>query len=133
MDVSMIRANGPWILVKLDPPSEKFAGSTLFKPYMFSGTMEDRVGHSVGTVLSAGRGKPSEDGIGWVEPGVKKGDRILFRGFLQEANRPHPFDREHCFLHMDDVHKGLVITDDEACCERDTNKDGDCDRHPARS
>lgn len=110
--VTKIRAVGPWVLVKVDKPItddgyEKFEGSTLYMPQ--GGTMEDRVGYSTGLVMSAGSGKPSDDGIGWVEPGVKAGDRILFRGFLQEANRPAPFDREHCFLHMDDVARGLVI------------------------
>jgi co-chaperonin GroES (HSP10) len=135
MDVTKIRAVGPWVLVKVDQPEledgyEKFAGSSLYKPQ--GGTAADRLGHSLGTVLSVGSGKPDEVGKGWIKPGVKKGDRILFRGFLQEANRPQPFDREHCFLHMDDVAKGLIVEEDERCCERDTDGDGNCDRHPKK-
>ena len=100
MDVGKIRAQGPWVLVKVDPSEEKYAGSALYKA---AGNMEDRMGISTGIVLSVGRGKWSEKGQCFLSPGVEKGERIAFRGFLQEANRPGPLDKEHCFLHQDDV------------------------------
>lgn len=104
-DVNRIRrTRGPWVLVKVDKPSEK--SGTLYLP---QGNLEERVGHATATVLRVGDGYPnSEKGIRltgkkYTPSEVKEGDRILFRGFLQEANRPKQFDREHCLLHLDDI------------------------------
>ncbi len=103
-DVSKIRPKGPWVLVKVDKPFEK--SGPLFLP---QGNLQERVGHATATVLRVGDGYPNSTkgiritGMKYLPSELKKGDRILFRGFLQEANRPQQFDREHCFLHLGDI------------------------------
>jgi len=116
IDVNKIRPKGPWVLVKVDPPPEK--SGEIFLP---QGNLAERVGHATATVLRVGDGYPmSKKGI--VKTGKKyspselqEGERVLFRGYLQEANRPQQFDREHCLLHLDDIigvlPEGATVTD----------------------
>lgn len=107
-DVKKIRPKGPWVLVKVDKPSEK--SGVLYLP---QGNREERVGHATATVLRVGDGHPNNKkgimrtGKKYTPSEIKEGDRVLFRGFLQEANRPHQFDREHCLLHLRDI-MGIV-------------------------
>lgn len=98
MDVKKVRAVGHWVIVKVDPPERISEGGI----YLPEGNLQERKSMATGTVLSAGRGKI--DGKVFLEMPVKTGDRIVFRGFLQEAKRiGEPTDREHCVLHMDDI------------------------------
>lgn len=94
------KACGPWVYVKVNPPPEKTATGLLYMP---SGNLEERKGQLTGTVLSTGPGKWDDKKGRYTPTGVAEGETIFFRGFLSEANRPHQFDREHCFLHMDDI------------------------------
>lgn len=104
MDITKLRPKGPWVLVKVEDPPEKIG--SLFVP---QGNLEQRVGHSTGVVLRVGDGYPnSKKGIAktgkkYMPSELKEGDRIIFRGYLQEANRPQEFDKEHCLLHLDDI------------------------------
>lgn len=105
MDISKLRPKGPWIIVKVDPPEEK-RGSL----YLPQGNAEERFGNSTGTVLAVGDGTPTPEkvfrktGRKYDPIDLKPGARIMFRGFLQEANRPGGIlDREHCLLHVNDI------------------------------
>jgi co-chaperonin GroES (HSP10) len=89
---------GPWIHVKVDPPERVTKGGI----YLPEGNLEERKGMATGTVLAVGSGKPLDKGR--AEMPVGPGDRILFRGFLQEAKRPGGIeDKERCLLHVDDI------------------------------
>lgn len=99
MDVSKIKAIGGWTLLKVDSPSEKSKGG-LFLP---QGNLEERLGHVTAEVLSVGRG-PTDKKNRLVPPGFSVGDTIMFRGYMQELQRPGGFlDREHCFIRIEDI------------------------------
>ena len=80
--------------------------------YLPQGNLEERTGTATATVVSVGKGKLN---VGkdlkkgkYSHSGLETGNRIVFRGFLQEANRPGGIiDKDHCLVHMDDV-IGLV-------------------------
>ena len=98
MGVENLKPIGPWIHIKVDPPVRETASGL----YLPEGNLEERKGMATGTVLAAGSGKPLEKGR--AEMPVKRGDRVLFRGFLQEAKRPGGIeDKDHCLLHVDDI------------------------------
>jgi co-chaperonin GroES (HSP10) len=112
MDISKIRPKGPWILVKVDPPVEKMG--SLYVP---QGNAEERFGKTTGTIIAVGDGKRTSDkvysktGRKYDSIDLQPGAKIMFRGFLQEANRPGGLlDREHCLLHVDDVIGEIVET-----------------------
>ena len=97
-----IQACGPWVFLKVDPKPTMSATGRLYLP---DGNLEQRLGRATGTVLSVGGGKPTKKGR---QPsGLKPGDHVMFRGFLQEIHKPEFLDREHCLIHMDDV-DGIV-------------------------
>jgi len=102
-DISKIKAKGPWILIKVDKPPEKTEGGI----YMPAGNAEERFGNATGIALSVGEGKLNEGKKAirakYTHSGIKEGDRVVFRGFLQEANRPGPMDKDHALIHMDDI------------------------------
>lgn len=99
MDVSTIKARGPWVLIKVGAPPEQSKGGI----YLPAGNLEERLGHITGTVLSVGPGSRGKDGSR-IPTGVDVGDKVLFRGYLQEANRPGGvIDREHCLINVDDI------------------------------
>lgn len=105
MDITKLRPRGPWILVKVDPPEEK-RGSI----YLPQGNLEGRMGNATGTVLSVGEGIPTtpkvfrKTGRKYDPIDLAVGAKIMFRGFLQEANRPGGIlDREHSLIHANDV------------------------------
>jgi co-chaperonin GroES (HSP10) len=105
VDVSKIRAVGGWTLLKVHPPEEKTKGG-LFIP---QGNLEERLGHATADVLSIGKGYFDEKGR-LVRPGFSEGDTIMFRGYMQELQRPGGFlDREHCFIRIEDI--DLVLED----------------------
>lgn len=97
MDITKLKAVGPWVLVKVHPRQEKTEGGI----YLPQGNYEERVGHAKGTVISTGKGKRTEKGVR-LSTGVEVGEVILFRGFLSEANQPD-VDMEHSLIHMDDI------------------------------
>jgi co-chaperonin GroES (HSP10) len=105
MNTESLKPVGPWVLIKVDPPKIQTEAGL----YLPEGNLMERKGPATGTVVAAGSGKPL--GYGRAEMPVKPGDKVLFRGFLQEAHRPNGVeDREHCLLHVDDV---LGILEDE--------------------
>lgn len=118
MNVDKIRPKGPWVLIKIQPLAKKRG-----EIYLPQGNLAERVGHATGIVLRVGDGHLNNDkvikrtGKKYSPSELKKGDRILFRGYLQEANKVQIFDREHCLLHLDDiigvVEKKAVLTDGE--------------------
>jgi len=93
----MIRAIGPWVLIKVKPSATR-TKSGLYLP---EGNLDERLGHSSGTVLSVGQGKVGKKGR--VPIGVEVGQEVLFRGFLKEANRPSYGEPDVCLIHQDDI------------------------------
>jgi co-chaperonin GroES (HSP10) len=97
-----IQAIGPWVLVDPTPFLKKTKGG-IYRP---DGNMEDRLGYAEGIVDSVGKGKyidTKKKGRVFEHPGVAPGDRVIFRGFLKEANQPVPFEDDRCFIHQDDL------------------------------
>lgn len=100
MDIEKIRPFGPWILVKVDEP-EKVTKSGIYLP---DGNLDERLGHTTGTVLRLGNGVRNARTGQWLPYDLEVGDKIIFRGFLKEANRPGGvLDREHSLIHIQDV------------------------------
>jgi co-chaperonin GroES (HSP10) len=94
-----MRPVGAWVLLKVDKPVEKTPGGI----YMPAGNMVERLGHATATVLAVGSGKWDAKKKKRIESGLKPGDRVVFRGYLQEAQRPQVFDDDLCLIHQDDV------------------------------
>jgi co-chaperonin GroES (HSP10) len=111
MDVSKIKPMGPWILVKMESPPDQTEGGV----YLPQGNLMERLGYSVGLVLAAGPGEFNQGKAAvsakYKPIGVSSGDRVVFRGYLQEANRPGGvIDREHSLIHVSDV-IGVLLDD----------------------
>lgn len=99
-----LKAFGAWVLVEPEAPPKK-KGSL----YVPDGNMMERLGHTVGRVLSAGKGYWDKDEKGKKDKfhpmEVKPGDRVVFRGHLKEANTVDA----GCFVHMKDL---ILILED---------------------
>lgn len=98
MDVSKIRAVGGWALLRVEVPPE----TTPSGLYIPRGNLEERLGHAVAEVLSVGCGCMDKKGR-VVPPPFKVGDSVMFRGYMQELQRPSMLDREHCFIRIEDI------------------------------
>jgi co-chaperonin GroES (HSP10) len=105
MDIEKLKPRGPWILIKVDAPAEK-EGSI----YLPQGNLQERLGNATGTVLAVGDGEPTTEkvfcrtGRKYDPIDLQAGAKVMFRGFLQEANRPGGIlDREHCLVHIRDI------------------------------
>ena len=97
-----INSQGPWVLIKPLPFADKTEGG-IYRP---DGNLEDRLGYAEGIVESVGKGKYRDTkkyGRVFEHPGVVPGDRVYFRGFLKDANKPIPLDDNRCFIHQDDL------------------------------
>lgn len=95
------KALGPWVLVDpISSPTKTEGG--IYRP---DGNMEDRLGYSEGIVVSVGRGKSRDTKRGrfFEHAGVEPGDKVLFRGFLKNANKPMPLNDKRCLIHQDDL------------------------------
>jgi co-chaperonin GroES (HSP10) len=99
VDVTKLKARGPWVLVEVEEPKKQTEGGL----YLPDGNLYDRIGYAVGKVLSAGKGYNDEI------PGGKKrfqsidltpGDRVVFRGHMRSAN---PVGDKCCFVHAKDL------------------------------
>ncbi len=99
IDPSKVRARGAWVLVKPDPP-KKMSGSL----YLPQGNLMERLGHNTAMVVSVGEGyyEPDDKKKKLIQIGVKPGERVVFRGHLQEANKVGK-ERDHCFIHAKDL------------------------------
>lgn len=108
MDVDRVRANGPWVLVKPEDP-KKQVGSGLYVP---DGNLCERLGHTVGKVVSVGKGYYEEVNgkTKFIAPEIFPGDRVVFRGHLKEANKLGTSGL--CFMHMRDL-IGVLVGDAE--------------------
>jgi co-chaperonin GroES (HSP10) len=109
MDITKLRPYGPWLLIRPEETT-KVLDSGIYLP---DGNLMERLGHSVGVVLAVGKGylNPSRKaGTPKYTPvNIQKGDRVIFRGHLQEANRPGGvLDREHSIIHLKDILGVLV-------------------------
>jgi co-chaperonin GroES (HSP10) len=85
-----IRARGPWVLIKADPPPTMSKGGL----YLPEGNLEERLGHLTGTVLSAGNEAADS---------VSIGDKVLFRGYLKDANHPAQLDDNRSLINVKDI------------------------------
>ena len=103
MDVTKIKPYGPWVLIKVEE-TMKVTDSGIYLP---DGNLFERLGHSIGVVLACGQGylnKGRKAKAKYTPLGVQVGDRVIFRGHLQEANRPGGvLDREHTLIHAQDL------------------------------
>ncbi len=110
--VDSLKPMGPWILIRPDPAPE-MSGSL----YLPGNSVSERIGHSIGTVLGVGDGVPStakqfrDSGKKYQEHEVRAGDRVVFRSYLQNANRPSQLDRERCLIHVKDV-LGILLEEE---------------------
>jgi len=97
MNVEQLRAHGPWVLVKPEAP-KKMTDSGLYIP---DGNLYERLGHTVGLVVSVGKGYFEEVNgkQKFVTPDVEPGDRVVFRGHLKDANKVEGY----CFMHLKDL------------------------------
>jgi co-chaperonin GroES (HSP10) len=106
VDPLKVRPIGAWVLIKVDPPPKK-QGSL----YLPMGNLPERLGQATGTILRIGPGEWTLKHNRRKPHGLKPGDRVMFRGYLQEVNQPGGFmDREHCLIHVRDIN--LVVEDD---------------------
>jgi co-chaperonin GroES (HSP10) len=100
VDVTKVRAVGPWVLIKPEPPKKTSKGGI----YLPDGNLLERLGHLVGTVISASSGywetPRGKTKMVYVPMEIEPGDRVVFRGHLQEA---HLLGKDHCFLHIKDL------------------------------
>lgn len=101
MDITKLKPKGPWVLVKVNAPEEK----TKEGIYLPQGNLEERLGNATGVVIRVGDGYLNTKGKKkYKSLDLETGDTIMFRGFLQEANRPAGIiDREHSLIHADDI------------------------------
>jgi len=108
---SKIKAFGPWVLVKVDPPPEKSEGGV----YMPQGNLEERIGHKTGVVISVGQGyfNPGKGGrppkTKFTPVTVVKGERVRFRGHLHDVSKYHQGieGKDHIMVHGDDI-EGVI-------------------------
>ena len=73
--------------------------------YLPEGNRMERLGHTVARVVSVGEGywEPDKKGkLRFIRHGVSKGDRVVFRGHLKDANKIDISD-SHCFMHAKDL------------------------------
>jgi len=100
IDITKVKARGPWVLVKPEAAKNITKGGL----YLPDGNLLERLGHLVGTVVSAGEGyweKPAgKTKEVFVRSEINPGDRVVFRGHLQDANR---VGADHCFMHIRDL------------------------------
>jgi co-chaperonin GroES (HSP10) len=111
LDPTKVKAVGPWVFVKIvRPPLEDGLQKrgAIFVP---NGTMEERMGLGKGIALSVGPGEWNEKKKRYDTHGLADGDRVIYRGFLNEANRTGQFDDQHCFIHIRDI-LGIPNSDD---------------------
>jgi co-chaperonin GroES (HSP10) len=102
MDAAKVKPMGPWILVKVSKMSDTLK-SGLYVP---DGNAMDRLGHAEGVVLEVGQGllNTSKNAKTKYTPhDLSPGDRVVFRGHLQNANKVNQLDDEHCLLHVTDI------------------------------
>lgn len=97
VDPTKIRAQGPWILIKPEAPKNVTKGGI----YMPDGNLLERLGHTAGVVVSASPGhwEKVKAKTVFVPNGLNAGDRVIFRGHLQEALQVE----DHCFVHIRDL------------------------------
>lgn len=102
MNLDNLHPTGPWVLIRPLPFAETTPGGII----RVADNTEDRFGVAVGEVINVGPGKSrctKKHGV-VVEPiGVNRGDKIMFRSFLKDANPPRPLDSDNCLIHMDDI------------------------------
>jgi len=100
VDATKVRARGPWVLIKPEEVKNVTKGGL----YLPEGNLLERLGHLVGTVVSASLGyweKPEgKTKEVFIHNEIKPGDRVVFRGHLQDANR---VGGDHCFMHIRDL------------------------------
>jgi len=102
-----IHARGPWVLIKPEVPPRMSQGGL----YLPEGNLLERLGHAAGMVVSVSDGyyetpKGKKKTV-FVKMDLKPGDRVLFRGHLQDAHKVE----DCCFIHIRDI---IVVLDKDA-------------------
>jgi co-chaperonin GroES (HSP10) len=99
------RLLGPWVVVTPDEPLRQTASGI----YLPEGNADERFGYATGVVNAVGPGEEKyvkNKGIIHKHSGLKVGDKIMFRGFLQDANRLngiYDLNDKQCVLHQQDA------------------------------
>jgi co-chaperonin GroES (HSP10) len=100
VDVTKVKAHGPWVLVEVEDYNRKTEGGL----YLPEGNLYERIGYAVGKVLSAGKGYretlPGKTKEPFIVTELNPGDRVLFRGHMKDANK---LSDRHCFMHIRDL------------------------------
>jgi co-chaperonin GroES (HSP10) len=101
IDPTKVRPRGPWVLVKTEEAPEKI-GSI----YVPDGNLLERLGHRSAVVLSVSKGyyeRSEKTGKEkFIRHDIQKGDRVVFRGHLKDANT-HALPKNHCLIHVNDL------------------------------
>ena len=105
-----LRPMGPWVLVKVNPFTEKTKGGI----YLPDGNAEERVGYRTGKVLAVGPGYYNEGKKAtkakYLPLDLEVGETVAFRGFLHDVNKNHQGldDPDQSLIHANDI-VGVVI------------------------
>lgn len=100
-DYRNVRACGPWAYVEILDKDEEAYSLSQSGLYVPGGTFEQRKGLSRARILSLGSGVEVRGKV--VPPekmGLFPGKVVLYRGFLEEVNKPHPLVDDYAFIHM---------------------------------
>jgi co-chaperonin GroES (HSP10) len=115
ININEVSARGPWVLVRVEEPPRITKGGL----YLPEGNLFERIGHTSAVVVSAGKGYwekvAGRSKEVFVPMDVKPGDRVVFRGHLQDANPVGGLvavGDKHCFLHVRDI-IGVLADDTE--------------------
>lgn len=105
MSTRRIKAMGPWVLIQVLRPKDNWSLETIGSGiYIDEGPSNlGKIGFSRGLVHSVGRGKEDEKGR-ITPPDFKRGDVVVYRGYVEGAHKPAPLDDpDFCFIHMDSL------------------------------
>lgn len=100
-----LRPMGPWVLVRVEPFTEKTKGGV----YLPDGNAEERMGYRTAKVLAVGPGFFNEGRKAEKEKyeplDLEVGDRVAFRGFLHDVNKHHQAldDPDKSLIHANDI------------------------------
>lgn len=99
-----LRPLGPWVVLTPDEPPRRTAEGL----YLPDGNADERFGQATGVVNAVGPGIEKYvkgKGIIHEHSGLEVGERVMFRGFLQDANKIGGFDLDdnQFLLHQQDV------------------------------
>jgi co-chaperonin GroES (HSP10) len=103
--MTSLKPLGPWVLVHVDPFTEKTKAGV----YLPDGNAEERMGYRTAKVLAVGPGYYNEgrkaEKAKYEPLDLEVGDRVAFRGFLHDVNKNHQAleNPNHSLIHANDI------------------------------